>query len=84
MDGQPKDAGDANAKPVHMDEVLIEIGGKNTVPEFTQNLRALLPAMSTRSKSSIPKTLTDKRLAGKTFVYTVKVQWHQAEEACPN
>ncbi len=37
MDGRPKD-GDSDAKPVHMDDVLIEIGGKNTVPEFTQNL----------------------------------------------
>src|SRR5258708_8475935 len=39
MDGKPKDKKDATAQPVHMDEVLIEIGGKNTVPEFTENLR---------------------------------------------
>src|SRR6202041_835171 len=41
MDGKPKDGkdvADAKANPVHMDEVLIEIGGKNTVPEFTQQL----------------------------------------------
>ncbi len=38
MDGKPKD-GDDQTQPVHMDEVLIEIGGKNTVPEFTENLR---------------------------------------------
>ena len=30
---------DDKTQPVHMDEVLIEIGGKNTVPEFTENLR---------------------------------------------
>ncbi len=29
----------AKVKPVHMDEVLVEIGGKNTMPEFTENLR---------------------------------------------
>jgi trigger factor len=28
----------AGANPVHMDDVLIEIAGKNTVPEFSQNL----------------------------------------------
>src|SRR5882762_6598659 len=40
MDGKPKDGNDApDAPPVHMDEVLIEIGGKNTVPQFTENLR---------------------------------------------
>ena len=35
LDGQPKDG---EGKPVHMDEILIEIGGKNTVAEFNQNL----------------------------------------------
>jgi len=38
MDGKPRED-DGTAQPVHMDEVLIEIGGKNTVPEFTDNLR---------------------------------------------
>ncbi|PYQ38388.1 MAG: trigger factor, partial [Acidobacteria bacterium] len=38
MDGRPKQAED-KTQPVHMDEVLIEIGGKNTVPEFSENLR---------------------------------------------
>ena len=36
LDGQPKDG---EGKPVHMDEILVEIGGKNTMPEFTENLR---------------------------------------------
>src|SRR5438552_13614392 len=31
LDGQPKDG---EGKPVHMDEILVEIGGKNTMPEF--------------------------------------------------
>ena len=30
---------DADSKPVHMDEVMVEIAGKNTMPEFTENLR---------------------------------------------
>ena len=38
MDGKPKED-DGAAQPVHMDEVLIEIGGKNTVQEFSENLR---------------------------------------------
>src|SRR5579863_8655523 len=40
MDGKPKED-DGTAQPVHMDEVLIEIGGKNTVREFTENLRGV-------------------------------------------
>ena len=40
LDGKPKDAEDCQAaNPVHMDEVLVEIAGKNTMPEFTENLR---------------------------------------------
>jgi trigger factor len=73
MDGRPKD-GDENAKPVHMDEVLIEIGGKNTVPEFTQHLRGANAGEEREFDVSYPADASDKRLAGKTFVYKVRVQ----------
>jgi trigger factor len=73
MDGKPKD-NDASAQPVHMDEVLIEIGGKNTVPEFTQNLTGANAGEEREFEVSYPADATDKRLAGKTFVYTVKIQ----------
>jgi trigger factor len=77
MDGKPKDAQDtkdAASNPVHMDEVLIEIGGKNTVPEFTQNLTGASAGDERTFDVSYPEDSADKRLAGKTFVYTVKVQ----------
>jgi trigger factor len=76
MDGKPKDGqdvADAQANPVHMDEVLIEIGGKNTVPEFTQNLTGASAGDERTFDVSYPEDISDKRLAGKTFVYTVKV-----------
>ena len=73
MDGRPK-VEDADAKPVHMDEVLIEIGGKNTVAEFTQNLRGANAGEEREFEVSYPEDADDKRLAGKTFVYTVKIQ----------
>ena len=72
MDGKPKDD-DGTAKPVHMDEVLIEIGGKNTVPEFTQNLRGANAGQEREFEVSYPVDINDKRLAGKTFIYTVKI-----------
>ena len=72
MDGRPKDD-DGTAKPVHMDEVLIEIGGKNTVPEFTANLRGANAGEEREFDVSYPADASDKRLAGKTFIYTVKV-----------
>jgi trigger factor len=76
MDGKPKDGkdvADAKANPVHMDEVLVEIGGKNTVPEFTQNLTGASAGDERVFDVSYPDDLSDKRLAGKTFVYTVKI-----------
>jgi trigger factor len=76
MDGKPKDGkdvADAKANPVHMDDVLIEIGGKNTVPEFSQNLTGATAGEERIFDVSYPEDISDKRLAGKTFVYTVKV-----------
>ena len=73
MDGRPKDVNDAT-KPVHMDEILIEISGKNTVPEFTQNLRGANAGDEREFEVSYPEDANDKRLAGKTFLYTVKIQ----------
>jgi trigger factor len=74
MDGKPKDSGDAAAaSPVHMDDVLIEIGGKNTVAEFSQNLTGVSAGEERTFDVNYPEDTPDKRLAGKTFVYTVKV-----------
>jgi trigger factor len=73
MDGKPKD-GDDKTQPVHMDEVLIEIGGKNTVPEFTEHLRGAHAGDTREFDVIYPEDSADKRLAGKTFVYTVKIQ----------
>jgi trigger factor len=72
MDGKPKEE-DADTKPVHMDEVLIEIGGKNTIPEFSANLRGANAGETREFEVSYPADASDKRLAGKTFIYTVKI-----------
>ncbi len=76
MDGKPKDGIDvaeAKANPVHMDDVLIEIGSKNTVPEFTHNLTGAAVGDERTFDVVYAEEYSDKRLAGKTFVYTVKV-----------
>jgi trigger factor len=76
MDGRPKDGNDvkeAAANPVHMDDVLIEIGGKNTVAEFTQNLTGASSGDERTFDVSYAEDIPDKRLAGKTFIYKVKV-----------
>jgi trigger factor len=73
LDGKPKDDADAEGKPVHMDEVLIEINGKGTMPEFTENLRGVSSGEERTFDVVYPADSQDQRLAGKTFIYTVKV-----------
>jgi trigger factor len=72
LDGTPKEE-DANTKPVHMDDVLVEIGGKNTMPEFTENLRATNAGDERSFDVQYPDDFSDERLRGKTFAYKVKV-----------
>jgi trigger factor len=74
LDGQPKDSTDGQDKPVHMDEVLVEIAGKNTMPEFTENLRGASPGDERVFEVTYAQDAQEQRLAGKTFTYTVKVQ----------
>jgi trigger factor len=70
LDGKPKEG---ENKPVHMDEVLIEINGKNTMPEFTENLRGVSAGEERTFDVVYPQDFNDKRLAGTTFTYTVKI-----------
>ena len=64
----------SEGQPVHMDEVLVEIAGKNTMPEFTEHLRGASAGDEKTFDVNYPQDTQDKRLAGKTFSYTVKVQ----------
>jgi len=70
LDGQPKDG---EGKPVHMDDILVEIAGQNTMPEFTQNLRGASAGETRTFDVVYPQDFSDQRLAGKTFTYTAKI-----------
>lgn len=72
LDGNPKEGG-GEGQPVHMDEVLVEIAGKNTMPEFTEHLRGANAGDERTFDVNYPADAEDQRLAGKTFTYTVKV-----------
>jgi trigger factor len=74
LDGRPKDGqATKDANPARMDEVLVEIGGKNTMPEFTEHLRGASAGEERTFDVNYPQDASDKRLAGKTFSYTVKI-----------
>lgn len=84
LDGMPKqDEGTPAAQAssvtpgsnsVHMDDVLVEIGGKNAMPEFTHNLRGVSSGEEKSFDVTYPEGHSDQRLAGKTLTYRVKVQ----------
>jgi len=61
-------------QPVTMDDVLVEIGGGNTLPAFTENLRGAKPGEERSFEVSYPSDFSDTRLAGKVFDYTVSVK----------
>ncbi len=70
--GQAAEGAEA-AKPVQMDEVLVEIGGANTIPEFTENLSGAKAGEERNFEVNYPEDFYDKRLAGQSFSYKVKV-----------
>jgi trigger factor len=60
--------------PVKSEEMVLEIGGKETLEAFTENLRALAPGDEKEFEVSYPEDYGTSRMAGKTvrFHATVK------------
>jgi trigger factor len=71
LDGKPEDG---LGQPVHMDDLLVEIAGNNTMPEFTENLRGRSVGEEPSFAVHYPADFADTRLASKTFRYTLKVK----------
>lgn len=63
-----------SSQPVHMDDVLVDIGGANTVREFTENLRGAKSGEERTFIITYPEDAQDKRLAGKTLEYKVQIK----------
>jgi len=67
--GIPADGG----APIRSENVLVHIGGEETVEGFTQNLRGAKPGEEKRFDVTYPAEMPDPRLKGKTVSYTVNV-----------
>jgi len=73
--GIPKEGEqEADAKPVEVDEVMVEIGGANTIPEFSANLSGAQAGEHRTFDVKYADDFSDKRLAGKTMTYEVDVK----------
>jgi trigger factor len=66
--GQPID------EPIAAEDVQLEIGGKNTLPAFTDALRGTKPGQELKFEVTYPADFGEPRLAGKTIAYEVEVK----------
>jgi trigger factor len=62
------------AQPITGEDVLIEVGGKNTLPAFNEALRGAKVGQELSFEASYPAEFGDARLAGKTVSYDVTVK----------
>lgn len=69
--GTPKQEG---GKPISMQDVLVHIGGGDTVNEFSENLRGARPSEERTFDVVYPEDFNDPRLAGKIVEYKVQVK----------
>jgi trigger factor len=66
--------GEGEQQPVTGDDVLIEVGGQNTLPAFNDALRGSKPGQQLKFEVSYPEDFSERRLAGKTVSYDVEIK----------
>jgi trigger factor len=64
----------AKGEPITGEDVLVEIGGKNTLPAFTEALRGAKPGQEMSFEVTYPAEFGEPRLAGQTVSYDVTVK----------
>lgn len=62
------------SEPITGQDVLIEVGGKNTLAAFNDALRGAKPGQELKFEVDYPSDFGDNRLAGKTVGYDVTVK----------
>jgi trigger factor len=64
----------AEAQPITGEDVLIEVGGKNTLQAFNEALRGAKVGQELSFEATYPAEFGDARLAGQTVAYDVTVK----------
>ena len=64
----------SNSEPITGEDVLIEIGGKNTLAAFNEALRGSKPGQELKFEVDYPADFGEQRLAGQTVSYDVTVK----------
>ena len=66
--------GEPILEPIAAEDVQLEVGGKNTMPAFTEALRGSKPGQELKLEVTYPEDFGEQRLAGKTIAYEVEVK----------
>lgn len=64
----------SNHEPITGEDVLVEVGGKNTLPAFNAALRGAKPGQELKFEVVYPAEFGEQRLAGQTVSYDVTVK----------
>jgi trigger factor len=72
--------GGIEGEPVKTDEMVLEIGGPDTFPAFTENLLGVTPGEEREFEVSYPEEYGSKRLAGKTVKFRATLQGIRRKE----
>jgi trigger factor len=64
----------AQDEPIAGNDVIIEVGGKNTLESFTAALRGSKAGQELKFEASYPQDFGERRLAGKTVAYDVEIK----------
>ncbi|QNI35407.1 trigger factor [Edaphobacter albus] len=64
----------SKTEPITGEDVLVEIGGKNTLPAFNDALRGTKPGQEMSFEVAYPAEFGEPRLAGQTVAYDVTVK----------
>lgn len=91
MDPRPLEDGDhavvsleslsgVDGEPLKTEEMTLEIGGADTLPEFSENLRGASPGEERELTVTYPEDYGSERLAGKTVTFRATVKGLRKKE----
>jgi trigger factor len=72
--------GGVDGDPVKTDEMVLEIGGADTFPAFTENLRGVTPGEEREFEVTYPEDYGAKRLAGRTIKFHASLKGIRRKE----
>jgi trigger factor len=73
-EGSEEAAAQPASQPIEGQDVVVEIGGKNTLPAFNDSLIGAKAGQELKFEVSYPEDFGERRLAGKSVSYDVEVK----------